>query len=72
MGMAIETGAAQDKRDLQVLVEADTHEVPVVVPSQNRLYYTTKPDFAADDTCIAVDYVDLETKEVGYSASASR
>lgn len=64
MGMAIGPGVAQEERDLQVLVEANAHEGPVVVPSQNRLYYTTRPDFAADDTFIAIDYVDLETNEV--------
>lgn len=47
-----------------IYVETDAHEGPVVVPDQNRLYFTSVPDFAADDTHIAIRYVDLGTKQV--------
>ncbi|MEO1017089.1 MAG: SMP-30/gluconolactonase/LRE family protein [Pseudomonadota bacterium] len=52
------------RENLSILVETDAHEGPVVVTSQNRLYFTTKPDFAAEDTFIAIRYVDLATNEV--------
>jgi gluconolactonase len=48
-----------------ILVETDAHEGPIVVPSQNRLYFTTVPDFKAENTHIAIRYVDLDTLEVG-------
>jgi gluconolactonase len=35
------------------------------VPHQNRLYFTTKPDFESDDVHIAIRYVDLDTRKVG-------
>ena len=47
-----------------ILVEADAHEGPVVVPSQNRLYFTSVPDRSADDPSIAIRYVDLDTLAV--------
>lgn len=62
---AMAPSAQGDDYDLRVFVAANAHEGPVVVASQNRLYYTTRPDFAADDTFISIDYIDLETSEVG-------
>lgn len=61
-GLAIDVEA--DEAQHAVFVETDAHEGPVVVPSQNRLYFTSVPDFASDDTHIAIRYVDLDTKEV--------
>lgn len=48
-----------------ILVKTDAHEGPVFVPDQNRLYFTTKPDFQSDDVHIAIRYVDLDTRKVG-------
>jgi gluconolactonase len=53
-----------DEAPHAIFVETDAHEGPVVVPSQNRLYFTTVPDFSSDDTFIAIRYVDLATGEV--------
>ena len=50
--------------DHSILVHTDAHEGPVVVPDQNRLYFTTPPDFKSDDTHIAIRYVDLATLEI--------
>jgi len=57
--------AAEEAREHSVFVEIDAHEGPVVVPWQNRLYFTTKPDFQSEDTHIAIRYVDLDTQEIG-------
>ncbi len=48
-----------------VFVETDAHEGPVAVPASNRIYFTTKPDFTANDTHIAIRFVDVSTGEVG-------
>lgn len=48
----------------EILVETDAHEGPVVVSDQNRLYFTTKPDFDAADTHVSIRFVDLDTGAV--------
>ena len=50
--------------DLTILVHTNAHEGPVFVPSQERLYFTTKPDFAASDTHIAINYLDIAANKV--------
>ena len=45
-------------------METDAHEGPVFVPDQNRLYFTSKPNFEASDTHISIRFVDLDTKKV--------
>ena len=47
-----------------ILVKTDAHEGPVYVPSQNRIYFTSKPDFSSDRTHIAIRYVELDTLQV--------
>lgn len=54
-----------DRERHAVFVDVNAHEGPVAVPSLNRIYFTTKPDFAADDTYISIRFVDMETGEVG-------
>ncbi|MEZ5786228.1 MAG: SMP-30/gluconolactonase/LRE family protein [Xanthobacteraceae bacterium] len=56
---------AEEAKAHSILVKTDAHEGPVVVPEQNRLYFTTKPDFQSDDVHIAIRYVDLDTLKVG-------
>ena len=56
---------ADEAIETSILVRTDAHEGPVVVPHQNRLCFTTKPDFQSDDTHIAIRYVDLDTLKVG-------
>lgn len=59
------SAAGLDNATHKTFVKTNAHEGPVVVPHQNRLYFTTAPDFAADDTHIAIRFVDLDTGEVG-------
>ncbi len=56
---------ANEAKVHSILVKTDAHEGPVVVPHQDRLYFTTKPDFQSDDTHIAIRYVDLGTLKIG-------
>ncbi|MDG2273088.1 MAG: SMP-30/gluconolactonase/LRE family protein [Halioglobus sp.] len=57
--------------DLTVVVQTNAHEGPVFVPSQGRLYFTTKPDFTASDTHIAINYLDIATTRVASFRSHS-
>ena len=50
--------------DLTVVVQTNAHEGPVFVTSQGRLYFTTKPDFRASVTHIAINYLDIATNKV--------
>jgi gluconolactonase len=59
------TVGAYDGKKHSILVRTDAHEGPVFVSHQNRLYFTTKPDFQSDDVHIAIRYVDLDTLNVG-------
>ncbi|MBW8639423.1 SMP-30/gluconolactonase/LRE family protein [Hoeflea sp. WL0058] len=56
--------AGETDQTHEIFVETDAHEGPVIVPHQNRLYFTSKPDFGASDTFISIRFVDLETGEV--------
>lgn len=58
-------GDAEEAKAHSILVKTDAHEGPVFVPDQNRLYFTTRPDFQSDDVHIAIRYVDLDTLKVG-------
>lgn len=63
--LAIAAGEASGDPDRHIIhIETDAHEGPVVVPDRNHLYFTSVPDFAADDTNIAIRFVDLETGQV--------
>ena len=55
---------SRDLDDHTVYVQADAHEGPVVVPQQERLYFTSVPDFKSDDVNIAIRYVDLKTGKI--------
>ena len=64
--LATAAGSADTDTDyeLTVVVQTNAHEGPVFVPSQGRLYFTTKPDFTASDTHIAINYLDIVTHKV--------
>ena len=58
------TKNAKEDHGLSLMLHTNAHEGPVVVPSQGRLYYTTKPDFSASDTHILIRYLDLANNTV--------
>ena len=59
-----EESVSSDVDQHYIFVETDAHEGPVIVPDQNRLYFTSVPNFGVDDTNIAIRHVDLETAQV--------
>ena len=55
---------ASELKKHSILVKTDAHEGPVVVPHENRLYFTSKPNLGSQDPHVAIRYVDLGTLEV--------
>lgn len=49
---------------LTKLVDTNAHEGPVFVASQNRLYFTTKPNLVSQTPNTAIHYLDLSTLKV--------
>ena len=51
-------------QNLEKVVDTNAHEGPVCVESQDRIYFTTKPDLSLKNPKVSINYLDLKSDKV--------